>query len=430
MRLLVITTANLWPSPGRPQAGIFWANVLWRLARLVRRVDVIVPVPCIPDAVLWLPPFARYRNLARRAVSRGVNVHRPRYLAMRALRHLWLQGRAFTAAAAPVAERIHSRQGTDVVIGYGFGVAAHAAHCTAARIGRPCVCWAIGTDVHTAPFRSHENAALLRHNVRGADVILTESEGLRQDLLQAVPGAGHIHTFYKGITLGRLRTPPDRTALRARLGMALDRRYLLMAGHVRATKGAGEFYDVFRRLAPARPDLDAVWIGEGPERQALEQRAAADGLAGRFTVSGYVKHPTVLDYMRAADLMLFTSHNEGLPNVVMEALGAGLPVVATDVGGVGEVVVDGATGRLVPARDVEAMTRRVAEAFNEADRTAAMALRGYEFIHRHFDVDRNVAVALQILEHVAAGGPGEAPLPPCDGVPPGELPAERVAAPD
>jgi len=377
-----------------------------------------------------LPPFARYRNLARHAVSRGVEVHRPRYLAMRALRHLWLQARTFSAAVTPMAERLHHRQRVDVVVGYGLGLAAHAAQCTAARIGRPCVCWAIGTDVHTAPFRSRENAALFRHNVRHADLVLTESDGLRRDILRAVPTARHVHTFYKGIALARLRTPTDRSAIRAGFGMAPDRRYLLMAGNLRESKGAGEFYEVFRRLAKERPDLDAVWVGEGPERQALHQRAARDALAGRFTVTGFVNHHTVLDYMRSADLMLFPSHNEGLPNVIMEALGAGLPVVATDVGGVGEVVVDGATGRLVPLRDIDAMVRGVAEALDDPERTAAMARRGRQFIHRHFDVDRNAGVARQILEHVVAGGPVDAPLPSCAGSAPGELPVSRLAHAD
>jgi len=423
LRLLVITSAHLFPSGPRPTAGLFFANLVRRLARLAERLVVVVPTAYVPGPLTRLARFRPQRRPAARETWHGIEVHRPPYFSIRSQRRGWFQARTFCLAAARLCETLHRRHGFTVVLGNGFGSSVHTAQYVGRRLGRPSVGWAVGTDVHTQPFTSPDNLRLFRHNVRQTDLVLTTSDALRRVVAEACGGAPHAHTFYRGIDVGDLPAEgADRAALRRDLGMDSGAPYVLMAGHVGTAKGSDAFYGAFRRLAGRVPTLRAVWVGGGPEAGPMEARAARDGLAGRLTITGRVPRPQVLRFMRAADVMLFTSRAEGLPNVVMEAMAAGLPVVSTRVGGVPEILRDGETGRLVPPDAAEAMASAVADVLADPSAASAMAQRAEGFIRAHFNVDRNAPVLAQVLARLAGGGDPTAPIPACAGVPPGRLP--------
>ena len=104
------------------------------------------------------------------------------------------------------------------------------------------------------------------------------------------------------------------------------------------------------------PGVGFVVFGDGPLRDDLTRRIAERGLQGRFVLAGF--RPDLERVLPACDLAVSSSHTEGLPVVVLEEMAAGLPVVATAVGGTPEVVEDGVTGWLVPAADPAALARR------------------------------------------------------------------------
>jgi glycosyltransferase involved in cell wall biosynthesis len=402
-RILAITTAHLFPSQARPTAGIFFANLLRRLHPLVERLVVVVPTAYIPGFLQRLPRFSFRRKIARHERWHGLEVFRPPYFSIRSQRHLWFQSRSFCLAATPLCLALHRRHHFNLVLGYGFGPPAHTAHVVASDLRVRSVSWAIGSDVHTYPNLSEENRRLLMHTVHHNTLVLTESDTLRHLLLSYCPDTRNVHTFYKGIDLEGLQDRPDPTTLRAKLGLDAGRTYMLMAGHLAKTKGSEEFYVSFKHLAGKHPRLSALWIGDGPEASAMKHRAQADGLAGRFLITGQVPRSSVIEHMQAADLMLFPSHMEGLPNVVVEALAAGLPTVATDVGGDAEIITHEATGLLVPPQDVPAMIRAVERVLDNPEWARQMGERSRQFVQEHFDVNRNVSRLLQLFQHLASG---------------------------
>jgi glycosyltransferase involved in cell wall biosynthesis len=132
--------------------------------------------------------------------------------------------------------------------------------------------------------------------------------------------------------------------------------------------------------------------------------------------------------MRAADCFAFASHAEGVPNVVLEAMAAGLPAAATSVGGIPEIIADGVTGLLVPPRDAPALAAAVDRLLRNPDQGARMAGAARAFVRRHFDVDRNAEVLVPLLERVARGESAEGPFPCCAGASAGQLPT--ITSPD
>jgi len=127
------------------------------------------------------------------------------------------------------------------------------------------------------------------------------------------------------------------------------------------------------RVAAALPEVRFTFVGEGPLRGRLEAAIAAHGLAGRFSLPGETRDvPAVL---RQASLFWLTSAWEGLPNVVLEAMACGVPVIAADVGGTRELVRPGIEGQLVAAGDLEAFVRESLPLLSDRERHAAAARR-------------------------------------------------------
>ncbi|HUH15532.1 MAG TPA: glycosyltransferase family 4 protein [Gaiellaceae bacterium] len=145
------------------------------------------------------------------------------------------------------------------------------------------------------------------------------------------------------------RPAAGREELRARLG--LNGPTLAFAGRLTAQKSL----DVALEALARTPGVALVVAGDGGERPALERRAADLGLAGRVRFVGPLPREQVLELLAAADAALLTSSWENFPHGLVEALGVGTPVVATDVGGVTEVVRDGENGLLVAPRDPAAL---------------------------------------------------------------------------
>ena len=168
---------------------------------------------------------------------------------------------------------------------------------------------------------------------------------------------------------------PPRDELRRQFGMAGPT--LAFAGRLTGQKALG----VALTAVEAVPDVSLVVLGDGPERERLEQRAAALGLDGRVRFLGGGVRDDVLRLFRAADAALLSSAWENFPHSVVEALAVGTPVIATAVGGVPEVVREGENGLLVPPGDAGALAAAIRRLLDEdglRDRLAAAAAPSVE----------------------------------------------------
>jgi len=158
----------------------------------------------------------------------------------------------------------------------------------------------------------------------------------------------------------------DARALRARHGVADGERAILAVGRLSREKGHADLVSALGELWRARPDVNfkLLVVGEGPERSRVERAAEEEGIAERVVFVGHVGD--VRPYYAAADVLALPSHSEGSPNVLLETMAAGVPAVATAVGGVPEIATDGKTALLVPPRDPAAMAGALARVLTDA----------------------------------------------------------------
>ncbi|MCA0995290.1 glycosyltransferase [Alloyangia pacifica] len=179
---------------------------------------------------------------------------------------------------------------------------------------------------------------------------------------------------------------PERYAPAAQSGQSL-----LFVGRLAGVKGVPVLLRALADLVPRHPDLRLRLIGDGPERAALERKAAELGLEGRVEFLGYRSQAEVAEALSAADIFVLPSFAEGVPVVLMEAMAAQLPVVTTRIAGVPELVEHGASGLLVPPGEAGALAAALDSLLSDPDAHRRMGAAGRAKVVAEFDIETEAA---------------------------------------
>lgn len=240
----------------------------------------------------------------------------------------------------------------DVVLSYWIFPEGMGSMLAARRLGVPCVIGARGSDVRV---RDAISRRMTGFTLRRADRVLTVSEELRQQAVQVYGADGErVHTIWNGCNTARFHVQ-SRQQARSACGLPADSsRYILFVGRIVQAKGLVELVQAFASLAMQDPGLRLAIVGNGVFMPQLQGLVQSLDLVERVLLPGAVEPAQVADWMNAADVLCLPSHSEGYPNVLVEALACGTPVVATDVGGTREIV-DESNGLVVPVRQPEAL---------------------------------------------------------------------------
>jgi glycosyltransferase involved in cell wall biosynthesis len=222
--------------------------------------------------------------------------------------------------------------------------------------------------------------------VSGRDRLFAVGDAVRRALIdhEGLP-AGRVGVIFNGIDLAAFGSA-DRAAARAAMGAAGDELVILQVARLDYLKDHATAVRALARFTVGQPHARLVLVGDGPERPAIEALARELGVAGRVRLLG--ARSDVPRLLSGADVLLLSSVSEGIPLTPIEAMAAGLPVVATDVGGVGEVVVDGETGLLAPARDDAALAVHLARLAGDAGLRRRFGEAGRARARRLFDEAR------------------------------------------
>lgn len=258
----------------------------------------------------------------------------------------------------------------DLVLAYWVYPDGYAALRASRRLGVPCIVGARGSDIHV---RSGINAHLTRKVLAGADQVLTVSEAMRAAAIDTFGAhASKVRTIVNGIDTTVFH-PRDRGAMRAQLGVDLDARLVVYVGRFVESKGLVELLQAFAAIAGRDPRARLALVGDGVMRGQLPELLRAHGIESRVTLPGGMEPTGVAKWIGASDVLTLPSWSEGYPNVVVEAIACGCPVVVSDVGGAGEIV-RADNGLLVPPRDPVALERGLEAALAaDWDRTAMAA---------------------------------------------------------
>ena len=219
-------------------------------------------------------------------------------------------------------------------------------------------------------------------------VIVTGSELTRRALIERDGlDAGRVAAFPIGLDLEEFRPGAPQRDLRQELGLPPGHRLVGLISYLRAYKGHEFFVEAAARVLPRVKDVTFLIVGEGPEEQAIRSQIAARGLTRQVLMLGF--REDLLEVFRSLDLFVIPSvEGDTIPQVLMQAMALGLPVISTTVGSIPDVVQDGVTGFVVPPRDAGALAERIAALLADPDLRHAMGSRGRALVEREFSLER------------------------------------------
>ena len=264
----------------------------------------------------------------------------------------------------PVVRSEHARAHIRVLHAHQLFPTGYATAVVGSRLGIPTVCTAHGSDVHTHPSRNRGIARYTRATLRMVARTVSVSEDLARRIALLEPRAERAEVIYNGIDPERFAIVGEQTKLRRRLGLPESGVGICFVGRLTAAKGILELIAAFRAVQNTDPAAWLVVLGDGPLRDKLASWVPA--LQGRLILAGPVPHERVAEYLNAANVFVLPSHGEGVPVAMLEAMACGLPVVATAVGGIPEVLTDGVMGFLVRPQDLDALTERIGRLLTDA----------------------------------------------------------------
>jgi len=244
------------------------------------------------------------------------------------------------------------------------------------------------------------------------DVWIANAEAVRADAIREEGlNPARVLVIPNGVTLEWAAHALERDVVRQNLGLGAQDRAVLTVANFILYKGHRVLLEAAARVVAQVPHTEFLWAGDGPARAELQEAICQAGLDGAVRILG--ERDDVADLLRASDLYVHPSREEGCPNAILEALAAGVPVVATEVGGVPEIVVHKETGYLVPPGDPDRLASAILQMLSEPEQARAMAERGKADVLNRFSMERMVLATEKLYETLlgrgSQAGPGAVP---------------------
>jgi len=239
--------------------------------------------------------------------------------------------------------------------------------------------------------------------LRRRDRVVGVGQAVRQALIQNEGISPHrVSVVYNGIDFQRYYSDgEERAAVRKELGLEPDDFVILQVARMDYLKDHATAIRTIARLASPCPQVKLLLAGEGPELEKVQ------GQVHQLNVSPHVRflglRKDVPRLLAAADLFLLTSISEGIPLTVIEAMAAGLPVVATRVGGMGEVVQEGTTGLLASSGDDAGLADHVLKLIADPALRCRMGEHGRQRVHRVFSQEQMLAGYMKLYQEQLEG---------------------------
>ncbi len=380
----VLFVAISFPSPENPYRSPFIGEQVRLLCERtqIERVTVLSPTTAVP------PFMGQFRRAAEkgslpdryRMVEGRCEVLFPRYFKLPGtLLQRWTVVQWRRIVNQTVA-RFTLTHPVSIIHANSGNVSAWAAICAARLHHIPCVVTYQGSEVHRILEHRRKGWQLCRDSFRFADLNLPVSRSLERSLRQHAEPRGRCETLLRGVDQTRFFPPHERTSNPG----------VLFVGRIEKAKGAFDLLSAWSKVKLACPDASLTVVGPDLTNGLFLREAHALGVDSSITLTGSLPPPMVADLMRQSRLLCLPSHGEGTPNCVTEALSCGLPVVATRVGGIPDIVEHEKTGLLVDQGNIDRLADALVTLLGDPGRCARMGEAGHAFALEHLNARKTV----------------------------------------
>jgi len=389
VKILVIS--KMFPCKRHPTSAIFFANLMKEFAPIVDELIVVTPRVYIPkflikirkDLYKWfLDPMVSQIN--------GIQIIRPFVLSLPGKFFAGINGLFMQYCLHTLVKNLVKTRKIKIILGYNMIPEGIAAVLLAKIFKLSVGFWVIGTDFNDVASNNLPNYYLSKRCLLKSNLVVTESKDLEEKIKKMYTKSVKVRTFYKGIDISNFRNLPSKNFLLKKLELNVNRKYIIFVGRLIRSKGIYEVAQAFIRLAKNNPDFRLILVGEEIEKERLEKIFKEAKILHKIIFKGIISYQEVARFMKISDLLVFPSWKEGLPNVILESMAIGLPVVASNAGGIPEVIKNEITGLLVPVKNVDMLVIAVNKMMEDKQLRRMCINNAKELVNKKFDVRKNV----------------------------------------
>ena len=379
MRVLI--WSHLFP----PSTGTFVFDQVNALKELGVKCLVVAPVPWIPRFLRRHPRYMRYGEIDREYELNGVTIIRPRILEFPKGYFFFASGLIHSWCLRRIIIDLHRKWRFDLFHAHTIMPDGFAAVQLGHSLQVPVVCTVHGSDINLYPYRSGATRMATKWALEHVDRIVAVSKALSTKVSTLAP---HLHStvVHNGADPSQFFRLDKRQA-RSQLGLREQDKIVVFIGNLVELKGVQDLLVAFSMCSLRNTNL--YIIGDGPFRNTLLNMCVERDLTDTCHFVGAQPHSAIHLWLSAADCMVLPSYSEGMPTVLVEAMFCGVPVVATDVGGIPEILDYGRYGVLVPAANANALADAMNKVLASTESTCATVDAAEQWARDHFTWRRN-----------------------------------------
>jgi teichuronic acid biosynthesis glycosyltransferase TuaC len=399
MRAIIIS--KWFPTPYIPNSGVF---VLEQIKALRRQgIDVglvITPTPWAPRCLSFLARFRKYQCIPLRSEQEGFKVEHPRVLNLPGDRLFFLYGLFFYLRCRKILRKLLKEQEIDLIHAHTSMPEGFASVLLGREFRLPVVCTLHGGDINDVlpPFmlRSKKRLALaaVRWALRNLKHLIAVSQDLRLKAQSLRGDCGIDITVARNGADRDVFRPISKIEARKVLGLPQECWIFVFIGGLVTDKGVPFLLEAFARIR--RPDTALYLVGGGRKERELRNQCRSLCMEAACIFVGPRPHAEVPLWLSAGDCFVLSSLTEGSPTILSEAMLCRIPIVATRVGGVPELIHDGETGLVVPSQDAAALARGMEFIMNDRNAAEQMAAKAETYAKEHLTWDANARRTIEV----------------------------------
>jgi teichuronic acid biosynthesis glycosyltransferase TuaC len=370
MNILVLTT--LYPNNVQHRHGIFIEN---RVKELIKRypdakVKVIAPVPYFPS---WLPikGYKQYSEVALQETRSNIEVLHPKYFVIPKIGMNITPYFLYRTSLVSIAKIQEQGFSIDVIDSHYFYPDGVVASWVGKKLNIPVMVTARGSDINVIPENNIARNRIIKA-LTDIQASAAVSQALADEMVKLAPLAKPPIVLRNGVDLDFFH--PDAAKPKMPFKIEADEKLILSVGNLVELKGHHLVIEAISSLDKVK----LIIIGEGEEKPTLQKLVEDLSLTERVYFTGNIRQAELPGYYATADALVLASSREGMPNVLLESLACGTPVIATNVGGSSEVITQGDIGELLLERNAECIAEALKVTFYK--NTTSKIVR--EFSHK------------------------------------------------
>lgn len=398
-KLKVLILSHMYPNNINPNYGTFIHNQVKRLASTGCDTRVISPVPYAPKLLWFNHKWRNFGEIPQFDIIDEVPVYYPRYITPPGQWFHGISGYSIYKCIKNKVDSIFEEFTPNIIHTHTATPDGYAGLLLKRRYKIPFICSLRGSDINYYPFRDKLTMALTKTVLSKADQIVSVSHALRKTAEAIEKPLRPIRVLHNGCDFMNFSfKEDDRLKTRKDIGVLNNEKVIIFVGALMKDKGVYELINAFRKIISKYPAVHLILLGSGPEDKIIKRVILENRSDKKIHLIGRRPHDEVVKWLKSSDLFVLPTYNEGLPNALLEAMACGLPVIASNVGGIPEVVTDGENGILIDAKNIDALYQAIDYMLPNDNISKSMGNKGKELIENKFTWENNAKNMTDIYE--------------------------------